>query len=65
MPRLSNGEEVSAQQLQNCVDWNIEMRDRHRAHANRVLEAWPAGAKVAEREARRHQRNIDQLNARL
>lgn len=39
------------EQLQNCVDWNIRMRDSHK--------------KSDPPQARHYQQNIDALNRRL
>ena len=49
--------------LQNCIDWNINMRDRSRQHAAK-LPACPLRTSL-ERDARRYQRNIDSLNERI
>jgi hypothetical protein len=55
---------MQAYQIQNCIDWNIRQRDHSlNLCANAYNNSVPF--KEHERNARRHQRNIDQLNQRL
>jgi hypothetical protein len=48
-------------QIQNCIDWNRSQRDWAQSQIQR---GGPAGEE-AERNARRHQANIEKLNFQL
>ena len=50
--------------IQNCIDWNIKMRDTNR-HNAMVAQQAPHLVQEHTRNARRHQRNIDELNRQL
>jgi hypothetical protein len=64
-PRVLNLAPLAVQ-LQNCVEWNMKMRDSH------MLKVQPSETGMARSTVRehmrcvhRHQRNIDRLNAQL
>jgi hypothetical protein len=50
--------------IQNCIDWNIKMRDSNR-HSAMLQQHDIAAARELTRNVRRYQRNIDTLNTQL
>lgn len=49
--------------IQNTIDWNIEVRQRHLAMANNAKSG--ESRDFHNRQARRMTRNIESLNAQL